>query len=205
MLSNFEPETFYHLFNHAVGNENLFREEKNYLYFLKKMAFYLPPVCHTYAYCLLPNHFHILVKFHNEKIILNAHQQNGKNQSDADFHKIVMKPFKNLCSTYAQAYNKMYGRKGALFLDYIKRKKVNKDTYFGELIRYIHLNPVRHGFCKSPFEWKYSSIHAFASSKKTLIRRDEVLEWFGNIKEFEKFHQNTDFQYASNFEPLIDL
>jgi len=205
MLSNFEPESFYHLFNHAVGNENLFREEKNYLYFLKKMALYLSPVCHTYAYCLLPNHFHILVKFHNEKTILNFYQQNSKNQIDTDFHTIAMRPFKNLCSTYAQAYNKMYSRKGALFLDYIKRKKVKKDTYFSELVRYIHLNPIRHGFCKNPFEWKYSSIHAFVSSKKTLIQRDEVLEWFGNINEFEKFYQNTDFQYTSNFEPLIEL
>lgn len=189
MLDNFGPECFYHLFNHAVGNEMLFREDKNYIYFLKKMAFYLPMVCETYAYCLLPNHFHFLVKFYDEKTISDFNQKNAKSKKADNFHEIAMKPFKNLCSTYAQAYNKMYERKGALFIDYIKRKKVKDEIYFSKLIHYIHCNPVHHGFCRNPFEWHYSSIHTFFSDKKTLIRRDEVIENFGNIEQLKVFHQ----------------
>jgi putative transposase len=50
-----EPAKFYHLYNHANGNENLFRKDENYLFFLKKFAFYINPVADTYAYCLLLN------------------------------------------------------------------------------------------------------------------------------------------------------
>jgi putative transposase len=52
---------YYHLFNHAIGSDNLFKEKENYLYFLRKYGIYISPVCQTYAYCLMPNHFHFLI------------------------------------------------------------------------------------------------------------------------------------------------
>ncbi len=62
-----EPAKFYHLYNHANGNENLFRNEENYLFFLKKFAFYVNPIADTYAYCLMPNHIHFLIAIKEEK------------------------------------------------------------------------------------------------------------------------------------------
>jgi putative transposase len=56
-----EPGEIYHLYNHAVGDDNLFRQEENYHYFLQKYAELLTPIFDTYAYCLLPNHFHLLI------------------------------------------------------------------------------------------------------------------------------------------------
>ena len=55
------PGQYYHIFNHAVGDENLFRQAANYLYFLERYGHYIFPIARTYAYCLMPNHFHILV------------------------------------------------------------------------------------------------------------------------------------------------
>ena len=52
-----EADKFYHLYDHAVGDENLFRNENNYKYFLKKYAEYFNPIAETYAYCLMPNHW----------------------------------------------------------------------------------------------------------------------------------------------------
>ncbi len=53
-----EPGRMYHIWTHANGNENLFREEKNYTYFLERYNYHIEPVAETYAYCLMPNHLH---------------------------------------------------------------------------------------------------------------------------------------------------
>lgn len=68
-LVDFEPETYYHIVNHAVGNENLFRNDGNYKFFLQKYAQYMPSVCDTIAYCLMPNHIHFMVKTHTKKAL----------------------------------------------------------------------------------------------------------------------------------------
>lgn len=83
----------------------------------------------------------------------------------------------------------MYNRRGSLFLDNIQRIPVCDDDYFTNMIRYIHFNPVIHGFTNTSFQWKFSSIHAYFSDKRSIIRRPEVIEWFGGCEEFKNFHQ----------------
>jgi REP element-mobilizing transposase RayT len=60
------PGYYYHIYNHAIGNEQVFREDKNYHFFLKKTKKYIVPVAEIYSYCLMPNHFHFLVKLKDE-------------------------------------------------------------------------------------------------------------------------------------------
>ncbi|MCJ7934603.1 MAG: transposase [Chryseobacterium sp.] len=105
----FECGYVYHIYSHAVGKDLIFREDENYQYFLNKLLKYIIPVADIYAYCLLPNHFHLLLRFKD----VNENE-----------HKYLMKPFSNLLNAYAKAYNKRYNRKGALFLDFLKRKKL---------------------------------------------------------------------------------
>jgi len=62
-----EPEAFYHIYNRANGNENIFFKDENYLFFLKKYKEYISPICNTYCYCLMPNHFHFLIEIKNEE------------------------------------------------------------------------------------------------------------------------------------------
>lgn len=57
-----EPNQIYHIFNHGNADEGIFRTDENFRFFLKKYAQYLSPVTFTYAYCLMPNHFHFLIK-----------------------------------------------------------------------------------------------------------------------------------------------
>ena len=64
--SALEPGTTYHIYNHANGFENLFVKEENYLYFLKKYTAHIPSVADTLAYCLMPNHIHLMVKIKQE-------------------------------------------------------------------------------------------------------------------------------------------
>ncbi|WP_375562021.1 transposase [Bernardetia sp. OM2101] len=179
----FEADTFYHVFNHAVGSENLFRNDDNFRYFLKRYNHYMSQVWETYCYCLMPNHFHFLVRIKEESELAKLPKYKG------DTHKLVMQHLSNFLNSYAKSYNIKYQRKGALFLDFTKRKAVREESYYTTLINYIHQNPVHHKFCKTTDEWIYSSYDAFLSQKSTKIKRDEVLDWFGDRKAFQEFHK----------------
>ena len=186
----FIPEQYYHLYNHAIGNDNLFRNRDNYLYFLTRFKVYISSVCSCFAYCLMPNHFHFLIRVRTEKEI-EAFQVAYKPErltDNPDYHKIVMNQFSRMLNGYSQAYNKMHERKGALFLDYMRRKEVTKDSYLNNLIYYIHHNPVHHKFCADLRDWEFSSYNSLCSSKATNIEREEVLGLFGKRQDFESFH-----------------
>jgi len=100
----FEPETFYHVLNHAVGSENLFRNDDNFRYFLKKYEEHTHLVWETYAYCLMPNHFHFLVRVKPLEALESLPKFSG------EVHKTVMQKLSNLLNAYAKAYNILYNR-----------------------------------------------------------------------------------------------
>jgi putative transposase len=191
-----ESNKFYHIFNHAVGNENFFRNEQNYLYFIKKFVQYINPIAKTYAFVLMPNHFHYLIEIRDKKEIykhyLDLESQKEKPfiklEKDLEFEKFVMQQFSNFFNCYTKSYNKKFKRKGALFIDYLKRTKISREEYLRNLILYIHQNPIHHKFCNRIDDWKYSSYKSFSSSKFTLLERDEVLNWFGNLENFIFMH-----------------
>ena len=68
-MEKLKPDTSYHIFNHANGFENVFREPENYPFFLEKYRKYISPVAETYAYCLMPNHFHLVVRIRKQAVI----------------------------------------------------------------------------------------------------------------------------------------
>lgn len=146
--------------------------------------------------------FIFLIKIKDEEDIEDFQKRYKPTESEKelDYHKIVMNQFKRMLNGYAQAYNKQYDRKGALFVDYIKRKEINNEYYFSKLIHYIHNNPVHHNFCKSIDEWKFSSYHSVISNKPSLIERKEVLDWFGDTEYFIKFHAINTSELISEFE-----
>jgi len=189
----FQPEGYYHLFNHAIGDDNLFRNNENYQYFLTKFSQYISPVCKVYAYCLMPNHFHFLIQIRKEAIIEQFYMTKFPTaiSPSKDYSKIVMQQFSNMLNGYAQAYNKMFDRRGALFIDYLRRKQVTDDAYFIRLVQYIHNNPVHHHFCSSIEDWTYSSYQTILSQKSTNIERETVLEWYGGTGAYRDFHLHT--------------
>ena len=105
---NFEADNFFHVFNHAVGNENLFQNEDNFNYFLKKYNEHTHIIWDTYSYCLMPNHFHFLIK------IKPIEELQKLSNFSEDVHKFVMQKLSNFLNGYAKAYNIKYKRKGAL-------------------------------------------------------------------------------------------
>ncbi|WP_445432358.1 transposase [Chryseobacterium indoltheticum] len=163
----FEYGYVYHIYTHANGKDLIFREDENYKYFLSKILKYILPIAEIYAYCLMPNHFHLLIRFKDSNQISNG-----------DEHKYLMKQFSNLLNGYAKAYNKKYNRKGSLFLDFLKRKKVGDEKYLIKLLHYIHNNPVNHRFVEDINDWKYSSYHSYINlAKESKIERKEMMQY----------------------------
>jgi REP element-mobilizing transposase RayT len=184
---NFEYGCFYHVFSKGNNSENIFNEEKNFELFFNLMKKYLLPVADIYAYCLMKNHFHLLVRIKDKEEILNE--------------KWKEKPylgFSHLLNSYAQTINKAYGRTGSLFSERLKRIKITEKDYLIQLIVYIHLNPIKHRFSDT-LEYAYSSYNAINSNKPTLLKRKEVLEYFGDIENFISWH---DFQKIKREEIL---
>lgn len=159
---NYVPNGIYHIFNHANGSDNLFQEEENYHYFLTKYAEKLNGVVHTLAYCLMPNHFHILIQVRTEAQLLAFFEEkksrgigkvNPNELTGADlFHHLVHRQFHNFLSGYAKAFNKRQNRKGSLLRQNTVRKLVFDESYLLTVIAYIHLNAVHHDFVVLPEE-----------------------------------------------------
>jgi len=185
---DFECLYMYHIYTHANGRDLIFREDENFKYFLSKLLKYIIPIAEIYAYCLMPNHFHLLIRFKD------SDQMSNENE-----HKYLMRQFSNLLNGYAKAYNKKYNRKGSLFLDFLKRKRVDNEKYLIKLLHYIHNNPINHGFVENINDWKYSSYHSYINlAKESKIERKEMMQYFDTIKDFVEYHKsNVEYDFLT--------
>lgn len=191
-----EAEKIYHIYNHANGHENLFREKDNYRFFLQQWDKYISPIAKTYAYCLMPNHIHFLVQIKNDSEILNPGGFESKKLHLTGFENLsgvlstkISKCFSNFFNSYAKAFNNSYNRKGSLFHRPFKRKEITSEEYLKTLVCYIHRNPIHHGFCADFKEWEHSSYHAYLSDKSSKIERNYILDLFDGKENFIEAHQ----------------
>jgi putative transposase len=192
-----EPRKIYHLYTHANGSENLFRNEENFRYFLKRYEEFIAGVADTLAWCLMPNHLHLLVRVKSESElkaffkdkILKQDQPGLAGGSNKDLSGLVILQFSHLFNAYTKAYNKVYNRRGSLFIRAFKRKEITSNSYYTNIICYIHNNPVHHGFTTQLVSWQWSSYHDFLLPN-VLPLQQEVIDWFGNRQQFIQSHQH---------------
>lgn len=189
IMDTLRPSTCYHIYNHANGRENIFSEAENYRFFLEKYDLYVSPVADTLAWCLMPNHFHLLVQIKDENTLLSKAFPKFQTLEKLTTSNGISKQFSNLFSSYSQAYNKKYKRRGSLFMKNFKRSAVDTEGYFSKIIHYVHANPVHHGFVKAIPDWRWSSYHIILSDAPTMINREKVLNWFGGKEGFVQYHQ----------------
>ena len=168
----------YHVFNRGNNKETIFFTDRNYRHFLKLFEKYLKEYAVLYAYCLMPNHFHILIRIKDVKSLENE-----------ELSRRLSLQFKYLFMSYSKGINKERGRTGSLFQKNFRRKLVDNEDYFTSLIAYIHLNPIKAGLVSKFEQWKYSSYRNLLSLDETLLARHEVLDWFDGRRNFIRFHE----------------
>ena len=188
-----EVGEIYHVYNRGNNKENIFFEPENYAFFLRQFDKYLSAKLDVLAYCLMPNHFHLLIRI---RVVAGL--------SEEHISRSVSKSFKDFLISYAKSINKRYNRTGALFQPKLKKKEVDNDFYFSWIVQYIHLNPIKAGLCKHFSDWVYSSYNAIVSKKASKIFVDEVREWFGGINEFIRIHAQRAIDEKQFAEYIFD-
>lgn len=216
-MEKLQPGISYHIFNHANGFENVFCNDCNYWFFLDKYRKYISPIAETYAYCLMPNHFHLVVRIRKKEVIqeLIRKKSNPDNFSesnnfsepnfsksnfskvpnfgkveieDDEIEKYLSKQFANLFSAYTQAFNKMNQRMGSLFIKNFKREPIASKEHFIRTVIYVHRNPVHHGFRDAYDDWPYSSYYGILNNEDLGVEIVKVLAVFDGRRNFIDTH-----------------
>jgi len=131
----------YHIMLRGINRQQIFEDEEDRQRFLETLENYKELCGYTiYAYCLMGNHIHLLLKEGKEDLTLM---------------------FKRIAGSYVYWYNWKYHRCGHLFQDRFKSEPVEDDGYFLTVLRYIHQNPVKAQICKKAEEYEYSSMREY--------------------------------------------
>lgn len=173
------PDTYYHIYNRGVNKRSIFKTAEDYATFLNLLKRYLDdkPVLDNkgreyewlhnkielLAFCLMPNHFHLLIY-----------------QQDPD---AMTRLIRGVGISYTGYFNKKYKRLGPLFQDRFKASIITRDDYLQHISRYIHLNPYNYQ------TWEFSSLPYYKGDKKTgWVQPERILELFDdNRSEYIKF------------------
>lgn len=167
----FQKGEYYHIYNRSTNNLIIFASKENYLFLLKKVKKYREKFCISIiAYCLMPNHYHFLLR------------------QDADFS--VAQFIQAVFNSYSKAFNKMYKRTGTLFEGTFKSIHVHSPEYLTHLSRYIHRNPID---LKIPLvskleKWEFSNYPEWIDIRKgTLVDKKLIIDLFGDVASYRKF------------------
>jgi REP element-mobilizing transposase RayT len=185
---------YYHVYNRGNNREDLFKENRNYEFFLRLYWKHILPVAETFAYCLMPNHFHFLIRIREQEEIQTRNKPDRSSVGYSQERPVRFRElnptqqFSNLFNSYTKSINKAYNRTGNLFKRPFQRREVTSERYFTELILYIHFNPQKHRLSKDFREYPYSSYRAFLDSTRTDLSRVEVLCWFGGVESYQSIH-----------------
>jgi len=189
---------FYHIFNNGNNGINLFYNPKNYGYFLRKYDEYLSDYLETFCFCLMPNHFHLLVRVKEiNNMNENAFRLNDwkklKDKAETENKDlaglIVSESFRRFFMAYTKAVNKQEEREGSLFKKYFKRKEVTNLKYLQQLVCYIHRNPVHHGFNIEFADYPWNSYSRMLEERITKLQKKDVIDWFGDRENYMFMHQ----------------
>ena len=173
----YEDEKYYHLYNRGANKNPIFFNPDNYLFCLKQFRKYKRQYeILIFAYCLMPNHYHLLIS-----------QKPGG--SISQFIQTVF-------NSYTQAINKAFKRNGTLFQGRVKGIEVTTDEYAVRLCRYIHNNPVAAKLSVVPEDWKYSDYRAWieldVNNLSTFSLRDGYFRNSNNYKRFMEEYETSE-------------
>ena len=187
-----ENNKVYHIYNCGINGMDIFKDDKDYDRFLSYYENYIEPIADTYAWALLGNHFHLLLKIKKEEDILTLRELNM-----FDREKVVVvderkpdinKQFSHLFNAYTQYFNNKYKRRNVLFETPFKRKMIDNREYFKRCLIYIHQNPVKHGFVERIEDYRYCSFNYLFRDESGKINKSTVLGFFNDLNDLKNVH-----------------
>lgn len=194
----FEVGHLFHIYNQGNNRETIFFERKNYLYFLSKMEEFILPYADILAYCLMPNHFHLMV--HVKTISQQIESMPfAKPRTFNDSIGIILR-------SYTRAINLQENRTGSLFRKTSKAICLTKQNgvnpgWYSEMgsakmytlnplkqypqacFNYIHLNPLQSGLVKSLKNWEFSSFNCYREGRNNSLINADITKEFIDINE----------------------
>jgi putative transposase len=168
----FQTGNFYHFYSRSNNEEIIFKDENDFLFFLERYRRHLDPFVSTLGYCLMPTHFHFIIKVITEDCGL------------------LKKNIAALLGGYTKVVNKLRGRHGSLFQPRAKAKEINDERYLLTLLAYVHQNPLRAQLAKRLEDWKYSSYADLAGLRNgSLPDREFIRKCFSSPAEFKEYSE----------------
>lgn len=176
-IKAYAPDSYYHVYNRGVEKRVIFLDDQDYTVFLSLLKRYLSGEEHKdhlgriyedlsdeielLAFCLMPNHLHLLLYQSTERGITNLLQR--------------------VMTSYTMYFNRKYKRVGTLFQDRFKASRISRDEYLQHISRYMHLNPMDYK------NWEFSSLPYYLGNKKAAwLKPGRILEMFG-AGEYRRF------------------
>lgn len=180
----FLPDQYYHFYNRGNNRQAVFFERDNYLYFLRGLKKYLREYVEILVYCLMPTHYHILVRIRQTSEVFKTSEVSGKEVLTSKAVSLAMQKFG---ISYTKAINKRFERVGALFQGQFQAKPVQNYNHLLSLCVYIHANPVKDGLVFLPEEWEFSNYLEWMNLREgTLVNREFIEDNFGTPEEYKR-------------------
>ena len=162
---------FYHVFHRGVDLFDIFEDDEDREFYLKRLARYAFEYgIEIHAWCLMSNHTHLLLR--------------------AD-HKALSELMRKLGSVYARKFNMRHHRSGPLFEGRFGSVPVETDAQYVSVVRYIHRNPVLHREKVFLGDYPWSSYGEYIAAAPVYCELGFTLSMFGSLKEFVRFHEET--------------
>jgi len=170
----YEEDKYYHVYNRGANKNQIFITPDNYQYCIQLFQkYYQQYGVRIYAYCLMPNHYHLLIG-----------QRHGGS---------VSRFIQTVFNAYTQAFNKIFKRSGTLFQGRVQGIEITTDEYAVRLCRYIHNNPVAARLAAKPEEWMYSDYRVWVDKTEDPLTSLNLRDgYFKSGSEYKKFMEEYD-------------
>jgi REP element-mobilizing transposase RayT len=179
---NFYKNTYHRIYNQGAFKQNIFFEEADYEYYIRKLNQYKNKYSiEILCFCLMPNHYHLFTK------------QTTNEYSTSKF-------IADLSNSFTKGMNKKYNRSGVMFEGKTKSKPIVDEGYHKWIIKYILCNPVHANLVNNYFEYEYSSAKEIIETKiNSVTSVKELFSYFGSIESFKEFilddKQKVDYEF----------
>ena len=163
------PGAVYHVMNRGGSRQRVFLEDQDYESFLKTMReIHERWGVEFFAWCLIGNHYHLCLR-----------------TPEGNLSRVM----RHLDGLYTQRFNRLHRRDGALFRGRYKAIVVDRDAYLAQVVRYIHLNPVKAGLAGEPqgYVWASHRFYLRPTQAPEWLRTEEVMGEFESVNAFHEF------------------